>query len=93
MMEFSYLISNPELGDVHARGSKYTWFNMNGSVMSLLDGFILSEGLIIKWNVRAQFVEAKLFQTTIQFGSRPIYPIGDQNLSRCFHVGSNMRIL
>lgn len=37
-------------------GGKFTWFRSDGSAMSRLDRFLMSEGLIRVWNIANQFI-------------------------------------
>lgn len=45
------LVDLPELGN------KFSWFNLNGDLMSRLDHFLVSDGLIDLWGLKAQFIE------------------------------------
>lgn len=53
--------------DVPAFGSKFTWFNRDGSAMSRLDRFLLSKEFVELWNIVGQYV---IYELT------PITPIG-----------------
>ncbi|PNX95639.1 cysteine-rich receptor-like protein kinase, partial [Trifolium pratense] len=54
--EFSQFIDAFEVVDIPLVGKKYTWFNSDGSAMSRLDRFLLSEGFIEKGNFTNQWV-------------------------------------
>ncbi|CAK8566650.1 unnamed protein product [Lathyrus sativus] len=44
------------LVDILVIWNKFTWFKSNGSCRSRIDRFLLTEGLISKWNVNVQRV-------------------------------------
>ncbi|CAJ2673212.1 unnamed protein product [Trifolium pratense] len=54
--EFSQFIDAFELVDLPLVCKKFTWFNSDGSAMSWLDRFLLSEGFIEKGNFTNQWV-------------------------------------
>ncbi|MCI15886.1 cysteine-rich receptor-like protein kinase [Trifolium medium] len=49
--EFAHFIDILEVVDIPVTGNKFTWFNSDGSVMSRLNRFLLSEGFIEKGNI------------------------------------------
>lgn len=55
-MEF---ISEMDLVDVPRLGTYFTWFNGDGTSMSILDRFILSGYLINSWKIIGQAVEKR----------------------------------
>jgi exonuclease III len=56
LMEFKKFIMDMDLIDIPVLGKKFTWFQYDGRAASRLDGFLLSEELISKCNVNAQWV-------------------------------------
>jgi exonuclease III len=55
--EFAQFSEVMEIIDIPVMGKKFTWFNSDGSVMSRLDRFLLSEGFIIKGGISNQWVD------------------------------------
>jgi exonuclease III len=53
---FSDFIEAMEVIDIPMSGKKFTWFNSEGTVMSRLDRFLLSEGFIDKGGITNQWV-------------------------------------
>ncbi|PNX65065.1 cysteine-rich receptor-like protein kinase [Trifolium pratense] len=58
-MEFHQFVEDMELVDVPMSGKKFTLFSADGRLMSRLDKFLLSSGLIGKWKVAGQWVGDK----------------------------------
>lgn len=56
MREFEAFMHDMELVDVLVLGKKFSWFGADGRTMSRIDRFLLSEGLITKWNINAQWI-------------------------------------
>ncbi|CAI8601773.1 unnamed protein product [Vicia faba] len=54
MEDFCSFIDLMELIDVPMLENKHTLINSNGSTSSMLDRFLMSEGLIQKWNIAAR---------------------------------------
>ncbi|KAH1213353.1 putative ribonuclease H protein [Glycine max] len=54
--EFNSWISLMAVEEVRSIGRKYTWFRPNGSVMSKLDRFFISDSWLIQWPDTTQFV-------------------------------------
>ncbi|KAH1203143.1 Thioredoxin-related transmembrane protein 2 [Glycine max] len=54
--EFNSWISLMAVEEVRSIGRKYTWFRPNGSVMSKLDRFFISDSWLIQWPDTIQFV-------------------------------------
>jgi exonuclease III len=54
--EFVSFIDALEVTDVPVTGKKFTWFSADGSAMSRLDRFLLSEGFIEKGGISNQMV-------------------------------------
>ncbi|GAU49526.1 hypothetical protein TSUD_377390 [Trifolium subterraneum] len=54
--EFSLFIEAMEVIDIPILGKKFTWFNSDGSTMSRLDRFLLSEGFIHKGGISNQWI-------------------------------------
>lgn len=61
MFELRIFIKDMELINVLVIGSKFTWFSLNGKVMSRLDRFLLSKGMIGKWKVVDQVIGSRGF--------------------------------
>jgi hypothetical protein len=55
-LEFSNFCDAMELVDIPVMGKKFTWFSSDGSAMSRLDRFLLSEGFITKEGISNQWV-------------------------------------
>lgn len=55
MEDFRLFTADMELVDVPLLGRKYTWYRSDGSAMSRLDWFLLSEEWIANWGVVAQW--------------------------------------
>ncbi|MCH90510.1 hypothetical protein A2U01_0011426, partial [Trifolium medium] len=55
-VEFSQFIDDLEVIDIPVTGKKFTWFSSDGSVMSRLDHFLLSEGFIEKGGISNQCI-------------------------------------
>lgn len=53
---FNHFISEMDLVDIPVLGKRYTWFSGDGIAKSRLDRFLLTEDVITKWNVAAQWV-------------------------------------
>lgn len=53
--EFKAFIADMELFNPPLLGRKYTWYKADGSAMSRLDRFLVSEEWITKWGVNAQW--------------------------------------
>jgi hypothetical protein len=51
-VEFSQFIDAMELIDIPISGKKFSWFSSDGSSMSRLDRFLLSEGFIEKGGIK-----------------------------------------
>ncbi|CAJ2637710.1 unnamed protein product [Trifolium pratense] len=56
-VEFAQFIDAFEVVDIPLMGKKFTWFNSDGTVMSRLDRFLLSEGFMEKGNISNQWVD------------------------------------
>lgn len=54
--EFKYFIDDIELIDVLVLGKKFSCFGSDGRSMSRIDCFLLSEGLIARWNISSQWI-------------------------------------
>lgn len=54
--EFSSFIQSMGVIDVPLLGKKFSWFNLDGSAMSRIDRFLLTEKLIDEWKVAAQWI-------------------------------------
>jgi hypothetical protein len=54
--EFSQFCDDMEVVDIPVLGKKFTWFNSDGSAMSRLDRFLLSDGFISKGGISNQWV-------------------------------------
>ena len=54
--EFNSWISEMALEEVRSIGRKFTWFRPNGSAMSRLDRFLLSDEWFLQWPDSTQFV-------------------------------------
>ncbi|XP_045791359.1 uncharacterized protein LOC123886064 [Trifolium pratense] len=54
--EFSLFMEAMEVIDTPVLGKKFTWFNSDGSAMSRLDRFLLSEGFIHQGGVSYQWI-------------------------------------
>lgn len=55
-VEFNNFILEMNIVDVPVMGKKFTWFNADGSALSRLDRFLLSDSLISEWQANAQWV-------------------------------------
>lgn len=53
--EFNYFITEMDLVDVPLLGRKFTWYQADGTAMSRLDRFLLSEGWIQEMGVSSQW--------------------------------------
>jgi hypothetical protein len=69
-----------ELVDIPVLGKKFTWFNSDGSAMSRLDRFLLSEVFISKGSITNQWVGDRdifdhcpiwLMSTNLNWGPKP----------------------
>ena len=56
MIEFNSWISDMDLEEVRSLGRKFTWCRPNGSAMSRLDRFLLSDNWLSLWPDTTQFV-------------------------------------
>ena len=56
MQEFKMFIEDLELTDLPALGKKFTCFANDGVTMSKIDGFLVSEGFISRWDLSSQWV-------------------------------------
>jgi hypothetical protein len=54
--EFSHFSDVMELVDIPVMGKQFTWYNSDGTAMSRLDRFLLSEGFIVKGGISNQWV-------------------------------------
>lgn len=45
-----------DLIDISVSGKRFTWFNSNGTAMSRIDRFLLSEGVIDAWKISSQVI-------------------------------------
>lgn len=54
--EFNLFISDMDLVDIPVSGKVFTWYKADGSAMSRLDRFLISESIISGWQVSAQWV-------------------------------------
>lgn len=59
MDEFNEFVENLEVVDPRAVGRKFTWFSRDGGAMSRLDLFLVSEGLIVSWQICGQMIGSK----------------------------------
>ncbi|MCI24910.1 reverse transcriptase, partial [Trifolium medium] len=55
-VEFTLFIDAMEVVDIPMMGKKFTWSNSDGSAMSRLDRFLLSDGFIEKGSITNQWV-------------------------------------
>ncbi|PNX71762.1 cysteine-rich receptor-like protein kinase, partial [Trifolium pratense] len=55
-VEFSQFIEDMEVVDIPVTGKKFSWFNAEGTVMSRLDRFLLSEGFIERGGISNQWI-------------------------------------
>lgn len=55
MVEFSQFLDEAALFDLPLIGRKYTWYRTNGSAMSMLDRFLLSESWLNTWEGLSQW--------------------------------------
>jgi hypothetical protein len=55
-LEFTHFSEVMELVDIPVMGKKFTWFNLDGTAMSRLDRFLISEGFIAKEGISNQWV-------------------------------------
>jgi exonuclease III len=78
--EFLQFCESMELVDIPVLGKKFTWFNSDGSAMSRLDRFLLSEGFISKGSITNQWVGDRdisdhcpiwLMSSNLNWGSKP----------------------
>ncbi|KAH1215344.1 putative ribonuclease H protein [Glycine max] len=78
--EFNSWISDMALEEVRSVGRNFTWVRPNGSAMSKLDRFLLSDDWLIQWPDSTQFVLDRDFSdhcpillrsTTVDWGPRP----------------------
>lgn len=56
MIKFGDFIEKLDLIDIPMSRSKYTWFKLEDSVITRLDNFLLSGGIINRWKIACQFV-------------------------------------
>lgn len=54
IFDFNNFIVDMELIDVSVTGNKFSWFSSDGSSMSRLDRFLISEGLLDLWGISGQ---------------------------------------
>lgn len=59
MIEFRNFVGSMELIDLIVFGGKFTRFKLDGSVMSIFDRFLLSEGLLSARKVENQFIGSR----------------------------------
>lgn len=59
LVGFKHFIDQMEVVDIPVLGKNFTWFSSDGASMSRLDRFLLSEGVIQKWDITAQSVGDK----------------------------------
>ncbi|PNX75860.1 cysteine-rich receptor-like protein kinase, partial [Trifolium pratense] len=57
--EFAAFMEYLEVIDIPVLGKKFTWFNSDGSAMSRLDRFLLSDGFILKGGISNQWVGSR----------------------------------
>lgn len=55
-MEFHQFIEAMELSEPSALGKQFSWFCSDGRSMSSIDRFLLSENLVSRWKVSAQWI-------------------------------------
>lgn len=53
---FGSFIEDMELVDVLVLGKKFSYFGKDGKSMSRIDRFLLSEGLVTRWGVKAKWI-------------------------------------
>ncbi|XP_058727061.1 uncharacterized protein LOC131598480 [Vicia villosa] len=68
MEVFNLFIEKMELADPSIIGKKFTWFSVDGSAMSRLDRFLLSESLMEAWNVGGKWWALEIFWIIVRFG-------------------------
>ncbi|XP_058749655.1 uncharacterized protein LOC131622635 [Vicia villosa] len=54
--DFKSFIEDLDLVDPPVVGGKFTWQNSRGKAMSRIDRFLISESLLVEWNVGAQVI-------------------------------------
>ncbi|GAU27464.1 hypothetical protein TSUD_161500 [Trifolium subterraneum] len=55
-MEFSHFVDLMEVVDIPVSGKQFTWFSNDGTAMSRLDRFLVSEGFIDKGRISGQWI-------------------------------------
>lgn len=61
MVDFQKFIDEADLVDLPMVGRKFTWYRPNGTAMSRLDRFLLSEGWLARWRNLSQWGLARSF--------------------------------
>lgn len=59
MLEFKNFVGSMDLIDLLAFSRKFTCYKLDGLIISKLDRFILSEGLLTTWKVDNQFIASR----------------------------------
>lgn len=55
MIEFITFIVEMEIIDLPVLGGNFNWHKVDGSIMSMLDRFLISEPLLKSWNLDCQY--------------------------------------